>query len=260
MNEPVLSLSPDENQNNIKYSFYNQIYNTVRSQDPNHIVVFEEFCDWNIAKNRPKRATWTNYMFEKHPYDMPNAYNWYSQKALADSTVSTIEEIQRTWNIPVLTGEFCLYYFSDVWDDFLSGLNRNSISWTNWNVTATNTSQWNPIRNMIDGSTDTLWSSGILQNSGQSITIDFGQTENFYKIELISSGEDYPGSYKVETSYDGVNFTSLDLNNTDIGFGFKMVLLPVSPQSARYIKITLTGNKDKWWAINELNVYWRNVN
>ncbi len=340
LNEPVLSFSPDENQNNIKYSFYNQIYNTVRSQDPNHIVVFEEFGDWNIAKNRPERAAWTNYMFEKHPYDMPNAYNWYSQKALADSTVSTIEEIQRTWNIPVLTGEFCLYYFSDVWDDFLSGLNKNSISWTNWcykvrgtkfesgggnwgyyntytgtdpdimhdtyntiasiwrntrtstsftqntplinivsarangstnypyvalnrsnwNVTATNTSQWNPIRNMIDGSTDTLWSSGILQSSGQSVTVDFGQTENFDKIELISSGDDYPGYYKVETSNDGVNFTSLDLNNTDIGFGSKMVLLPVSPQSARYIKISLTGGKDKWWAINELNVYWRNLN
>lgn len=340
LNEPVLSFSSDENLNNIKYNFYNQIYETIRTIDSNHIVIFEEFGDWSIAQNRPERANWTNYMFEKHPYDMSNSTNWNSQKSLADNTVSTLSSIQSSWNIPVLTGEFCLYYFSDIWDDFLSDLNRNHISWTNWcykvrgtkyesgggnwgyyntytgndpdimhdsyneiaaiwqntqssisfseniplkqivsarangttnypyvaldrtnwSITATNTSEWTPISNMIDGSTDTKWSSGTLQSSGQSVTIDFSKSENFDKIELISSGDDYPGSYIVEISNDGIHYSSVNLNNIDIGFGSKMVLLPSTPQTARYLRISLTSSKNKWWAINEFNVYWRNVN
>ena len=131
---------------------------------------------------------------------------------------------------------------------------------TNWSITATNTSEWTPISNMIDGSTDTKWSSGTLQSSGQSITIDLSKSENFDKIELISSGDDYPGSYIVEISNDGIHYSSVNLNNIDIGFGSKMVLLPSTPQTARYLRISLTSSKNKWWAINELNVYWRNVN
>nr|MCR5753675.1 discoidin domain-containing protein [Acetatifactor sp.] len=339
LNEPVLSFSPDDHLDGTKYWFYNEIYNTVRTNDPNHIVIFEEFGDWSIAQNRPERQNWTNYMFEKHPYDMSNATSWDSQKALANNTVSTLSNIQQTWNIPILAGEFCLYYFNDVWDDFLSDMNRNKVSWTNWcykvrgtkfeggggnwgyynnytgaepdimhdsyaqiasiwagtgtstsfsantplinivsaradgstnypyvalsrnnwSVSATNTNSSNPVSYMIDGSTDTMWSSGTLQASGQSITVDFGQAENYDKIEMLSSGEDYPGYYKVEKSDDGINFTEVVLNNVDIGFGAKMVLLPAQPERSRYLRITLTGSKDKWWAMKELNVYWRNV-
>ena len=72
-----------------KYWFYSEIYNTVRAIDQDHIVIFEEFNDWSIAENRPERQNWTNYMFEKHPYDMSNATSWDAQKNLANNTVST---------------------------------------------------------------------------------------------------------------------------------------------------------------------------
>lgn len=111
-----------------KYWFYSEIYNTVRAIDQDHIVIFEEFNDWSIAENRPERQNWTNYMFEKHPYDMSNATSWDAQKNLANNTVSTLSSIQNSWNIPLLVGEFCLYYFTDVWDDFLSDLNEANIS------------------------------------------------------------------------------------------------------------------------------------
>ena len=89
--------------------------------------------DWSVATNRSERAGWTNYMFDKHPYDMPNRLSWDAQKNLADTTVSTMSAIQNQWDVPLIVGEFCLYYFSDIWDDFLSDLNENHISWTNWN-------------------------------------------------------------------------------------------------------------------------------
>lgn len=343
LNEPVLTFSADAHLDGTKYWFYNEIYNTVRAIDSNHIVIFEEFGDWSIAENRPERQHWTNYMFEKHPYDMSNAQSWDAQKNLANSTVSTLSNIQQSWNIPLLVGEFCLYYFNDIWDDFLSDLNENHISWTNWCykvrgtkfesgggnwgyfntfsgaepdlmfdsfeqihdkwactgtsgyftenlpltrivaaradgstnypyvalnrtgwiVTATNSSvdPWNPVSNMLDGDVSTRWSSGIGQAAGQSIMIDMQQSENFDKIEMLCDGQDFPGFYKVEISQDGTQYTLLELNNVDIGFGSKMVLLPANPQTARYVRITLTGAKpENWWSIQELNIFWRNVN
>lgn len=75
---------------------------------------------------------------------------------------------------------------------------------------------------MIDGDSSTRWSTGAGQASGQSITINFGQSENFDKIEMIHDGSDYPGGYKVEISSDGINYTQVTLNNVDIGFGAKI--------------------------------------
>lgn len=344
LNEPVLNFDTNAAYEDLKYGFYDEIYDTVRAIDTNHIVIFEEFMDWNVATNRAERATWTNYMFDKHPYDMPNRLSWEAQKTLADTTVSTMTQIQNQWNVPLIVGEFCLYYFSDIWDDFLSDLNENNISWTNWNykvrgtiyesgggnwgyyntwdgtdpdlmhdsdtaieaiwaatktsehyqpntphinivsaradgstnypyvaldrtawtVTASSfsTSPYNPVSNMTDGNASTRWSTGVAQANGQYVLIDFGQQENFDKIILEHDGDDYPGSYKVEISQDGVNFTQVTLNNIHIGFGPKMVLLPSTPQTARYVKISLTGPHeiDNWWSILELNILWRNVN
>ena len=327
-----------------KYWFYSEIYNTVRAIDQDHIVIFEEFNDWSIAENRPERQNWTNYMFEKHPYDMSNATSWDAQKNLANNTVSTLSSIQNSWNIPLLVGEFCLYYFTDVWDDFLSDLNEANISWTNWTykargtkfesgggnwgyyntytgtdpdlmhdsydeikaiwqntrtesafsanqplintvsaradgstnypyvaldrtnwtILATHTSSdpYNPVGYMIDGDSSTRWSTGAGQASGQSITINFGQSENFDKIEMIHDGSDYPGGYKVEISSDGINYTQVTLNNVDIGFGAKMVLIPSTPQTAQYVRISITDSSRSscWWSITELNILLKKVN
>lgn len=343
LNEPVLNFDTNPAYENLKYGFYDEIYDTVRAIDNNHIVIFEEFMDWSVAANRPERQTWTNYMFDKHPYDMPNYLSWDAQKSLANNTVSTMSQIQDQWNVPLIVGEFCLYYFSDVWDDFLSDLNENSISWTNWNykvrgtiyesgggnwgyyntwdgedpdlmhdsaneieaiwaatgtashyqanephinivsaradgstnhpyvaldrsswvVSANGNPQWpyDPVSNMIDGSLSTRWTTGEAQTAGHYVLVDFGQTENFDKIVLEHDANDYPGSYKVEISQDGAVFTEVELNNIHIGFGPKMVLLPSTPQTSRYVKISLTGPNpiDNWWSICELNILWRNV-
>lgn len=344
LNEPVLNFNSNPANEDLKYGFYDAIYDAVRAIDENHIVVFEEFMDWSVATNRPERATWENYMFDKHPYDMPNRLSWSAQKTLADSTVATMAQIQDDWDAPLLVGEFCLYYFSDVWDDFLSDLNENQISWTNWNYkvrgsiyesgggnwgyyntwdgadpdlmhdsdstieaiwAATSTQEhyqvnqahinvvsaradgsrnhpyvaldrrnwtvsassassnpYNPVSYMTDGNSATRWSTGTAQADGQFVLVDFGQNENFDKIILEHDSNDYPGSYKLEISLDGSNFTEVSLNNVLIGFGPKMVLLPSTPQTARYVKISLTGPHpiDNWWSILELNILWRNVN
>ena len=115
---------------------------------------------------------------------------------------------------------------------------------------------------MIDGDSSTRWSTGAGQASGQSITINFGQSENFDKIEMDHDGSDYPGGYKVEISSDGINYTQVTLNNVDIGFGAKMVLIPSTPQTAQHVRISITDSSRSscWWSITELNILWKNVN
>ena len=115
---------------------------------------------------------------------------------------------------------------------------------------------------MIDGDSSTRWSTGAGQASGQSITINFGQSENFDKIEMDHDGSDYPGGYKVEISSDGINYTQVTLINVDIGFGAKMVLIPSTPQTAQYVRISITDSSRSsyWWSITELNILWKNVN
>ena len=82
------------------------------------------------------------------------------------------------------------------------------------------------------------------------------------KIEMIHVGSDYPGGYKVEISSDGINYTQVTLNNVDIGFGAKMVLIPSTPQTAQYVRISITDSSRSsyWWSITELNILWKNVN
>ena len=129
-------------------------------------------------------------------------------------------------------------------------------------ATHTSSDPYNPVGYMIDGDSSTRRSTGAGQASGQSITINFGQSENFDKIEMIHDGSDYPGGYKVEISSDGINYTQVTLNNVDIGFGAKMVLIPSTPQTAQYVRISITDSSRSsyWWSITELNILWKNVN
>ena len=45
LNEPVLNFDTNPAYENLKYGFYDEIYDTVRAIDNNHIVIFEEFMD-----------------------------------------------------------------------------------------------------------------------------------------------------------------------------------------------------------------------
>lgn len=94
-------------------------------------------------------------------------------------------------------------------------------------VTATHSSvdPYNPTEYMCDGNTNTRWSTGAGQSAGQSVIINFGQSENFDKIEILHDGSDYPSGYNVEISSDGINYSQVALYNVDVGFGAKMVLI-----------------------------------
>ncbi|MDR0635832.1 MAG: discoidin domain-containing protein [Treponema sp.] len=66
--------------------------------------------------------------------------------------------------------------------------------------------------------------------------LDLGGQTQFDMINLDAGNwTDYPKKYKVSVSNDGVSFTDIETDTSDIGFGQKVILYPVSCSSnSRY--------------------------
>ena len=77
-------------------------------------------------------------------------------------------------------------------------------------------------------------------HSFSSITLDTG-----------SSRGDYPRGYQVFVSTDGSNWGNTIASGNGSG---QLVTISFATQSARFIKVVLTANFNKWWSIQEFNV------
>ncbi|HKT00415.1 MAG TPA: discoidin domain-containing protein, partial [Rugosimonospora sp.] len=84
---------------------------------------------------------------------------------------------------------------------------------TGWTVTASDTSPWlsDVLGNLLDGDTDTRYSSGTGQHNGMWIQVDLGQTQTFDKVVLDSGTSigDYARSADVYVSADATNWTKV---------------------------------------------------
>jgi F5/8 type C domain/Carbohydrate binding module (family 6) len=108
---------------------------------------------------------------------------------------------------------------------------------------------------MIDGSLSGRWSSGADQDGSEWVSVDFGGNVKLTSITLNNtqtSGSDYPGSYAVYGSSDGVSFDSSAFK-TGSGASNSTVI-SFSQRTVRAIKIKQTGtsNGGRWWSIGEL--------
>ncbi|MGP3921405.1 discoidin domain-containing protein [Nonomuraea sp. 10N515B] len=125
---------------------------------------------------------------------------------------------------------------------------------TGWIATASDASPGDAPGNMLDGNSDTRYSSGTGQYDGLWIQVDMGQTQTFSKIVLDagSSISDYARSADVYVSTDGTNWTKV----STVADGQRVQLASFSTQTARYIKVVNTGSvASNWWSIAEFNVY-----
>lgn len=106
--------------------------------------------------------------------------------------------------------------------------------------------------NLIDGKTSTRWSA---QGYPDYVVIDLGQEHCIAKFEVVPI-ESRKYQYKIEASIDGntymqlVDRTANSENNTSFTD-------EVTPVSARFVKLTVTGSNPKrdWISISELRIY-----
>ncbi|MCR5255458.1 MAG: discoidin domain-containing protein [Acetatifactor sp.] len=107
----------------------------------------------------------------------------------------------------------------------------------------------------VDDLPKTLWLSGCDQYAGQQVTLSFDSTRYVSQLSLFSDRDfldDYPAGIKVETSVDGNNWLERSISNgtpgvTNISLGGRV--------EAKYIKLTLTSGKNKWWSIGEIALF-----
>lgn len=137
----------------------------------------------------------------------------------------------------------------------VSGLGT-ALSRAGWTPTASNVSPYptDVLPNMLDGDTDTRYSSGTAQTSGMWVEVDMGQAQTFSKVVLDSASSigDYARSADVDISNDGTTWTKVGSIVSD---GQQIQLASFTAQTARYIKVINTGSSGNWWSIAELNAY-----
>ena len=73
--------------------FYNEIYNTIRSKDSNHIIIMESCWDADNLP-RPSQYGWKNVAYEYHYYPWNAQNSSDAQKSYFSSKVSDIAKSQ----------------------------------------------------------------------------------------------------------------------------------------------------------------------
>ncbi|WP_059045759.1 discoidin domain-containing protein [Paenibacillus rubinfantis] len=122
-----------------------------------------------------------------------------------------------------------------------------------WTATSTPSSS-EAAANLLDGSLDTRWTTGVPMAPGQSLVIDMKTANEFTKIVMDSTGsnDDYARGYEIYVSNDGLNWGSAIAAGSGSG---PAVSVTFAPQHARYIQVVQTGTASNWWSIREVNVF-----
>jgi O-glycosyl hydrolase len=127
---------------------------------------------------------------------------------------------------------------------------------TGWTATASDESPWpdDALGHVLDGDGGTRYSSGTGQYDGMWIQVDMGQAQTFDKVVLDSGSNtsDYARSADVYVSTDGTTWTKA---GSVVGDGDQLQVASFASQTARYLKLVVTGSAGNWWSIAELNAY-----
>lgn len=131
INEPLIDYGEDADDVTQKSDYYDRLYDEVRAIDANHTIFLGAFFGLGAIAS-PSTYGWTNVVYQYHPYDMPNSKDWTSQNQLVTNELNGLAAKLSNPGVPILYGEYSLYYNDDVWSRFMAGLNASNVSWSNW--------------------------------------------------------------------------------------------------------------------------------
>lgn len=128
-----------------------------------------------------------------------------------------------------------------------------------WSAVSSTNNQTSNAFDNNSGAADvnTRWATNSKQTPGQFFTINLGGRFELESMTMVSKSEfqgqfDYPRSYEVRLSNDGVNFGPVIHRGQGNPTGSTQI--PLAGQ-AQYVKITQTGNDDfYWWSIHDLQI------
>jgi endoglucanase len=123
--------------NQAVWTAYNNLYNSVRSADPGHMIFMEgAFNQWNWSMlPPPSQYGWTNVVYQMHEYQFNG-----SQAQVEAGSTNQVNDFKNhsSWNVPGYIGEFNDFgYGSSTWQFSLNAYNNAGLSWTMWAHKAT---------------------------------------------------------------------------------------------------------------------------
>ena len=136
LNEPGIKAAATYS---LHWDFYNEIYNTIRSKDSNHIIIMESCWDADNLP-RPSQYGWTNVAYEYHYYPWSAQNSSDAQKSYFSSKVSDIAN--HNYGVPTFVGEFTCFEQSEGWKAAMSTFNSQGWHWTTWSYKVTGNSSW----------------------------------------------------------------------------------------------------------------------
>ena len=117
------------------WSAYTNLYLTVRTADPDHIIVLEGCWsgqglnwEWNVLP-LPSQYGWTNVVYSMHAYAGDTSPS--GEKAETDKQVNDFNNHQ-SWNVPCFIGEFNSHGTQSAWQYSILQYDQNNVSWDNW--------------------------------------------------------------------------------------------------------------------------------
>ena len=108
----------------------------------------------------------------------------------------------------------------------------------------------------VDPATSTRWTSGTASYTGQYVQVDFTGTVNLSTITLDNSNDgsanDFPGTYAVYTSQDGVTFSTTPVATGSGAANQTIISFTQEAVRAIRIKAMATNGSGGWWSIGNI--------
>jgi len=130
---------------------------------------------------------------------------------------------------------------------------------SHWAVEASSRFAQDPEAHMLDGSTDTIWSSAAAQVPGQWIKVDMGVANYLDAVVVDAAGRDgdYPRGLNVYVSTDGATWGDPVYSGTNLAS--QRIAATFAPVKGRYFLLEQTGSASNWWSVAELTAAYNGI-
>ena len=232
LNEPGIKAAATYS---LHWDFYNEIYNTIRSKDSNHIIIMESCWDADNLP-RPSQYGWTNVAYEYHYYPWNAQNSSDAQKSYFSGKVSDIAN--HNYGVPTFVGEFTCFEQEEGWKAAMSTFNGQGWHWTTWSYKVTGNSSWgiynhNPEKvDIYNDSADTIknkWSAVGTANGWKNDKI-YNLVKPYLSGTVTSTGgsttddSDNNSTSGVATFYEHSNYGGWAVSLEEGSYDYKDIL------------------------------------
>lgn len=232
LNEPGIKAAATYS---LHWDFYNEIYNTIRSKDSNHIIIMESCWDADNLP-RPSQYGWTNVAYEYHYYPWSAQNSSDAQKSYFSSKVSDIAN--HNYGVPTFVGEFTCFEQAEGWKAAMSTFNSQGWHWATWSYKVTGNSSWgiynhNPEKvDIYNDSADTIknkWSAVGTANGWKNDKI-YNLVKPYLSGTVTSTGgsttddSDNNSTSGVATLYEHSNYGGRAVSLEEGSYDYKDIL------------------------------------